>query len=449
MDSRKAWDPEIQAQAIVVGAGAVGMYTALLLARRGCKVILVERRRSILKGSRAIGISPSSLDALRLLGLDRDFVNAGLGIRRVQVFGRRGLLGRVSFDQIPASYPFILSLPQEDYEHILLEAVRKQEGIQFLSGFEAIALDSHPSSGHYRIGIRPAAEQEAGEGPIMPDPRPREGSSNSGAQPEFWISAPLICASDGSNSSMRSLAGRAFPGHFYIHSFVMGDFVDHSGFGQEARLFFTTQGAIESFPLPNGRRRWIAQTPKYHPDPDPGLISRLVKERIGLMLDPNEPEWMSPFAVRRNRIDRYYQFADPLSGRGLLVFLGDAAHLMSPIGGQGMNTGISDAMQLVDALGPFPQKEVDTGWLQTSLRQWESRRIRAYRAAANRAWKSMSLGTVIGTFPSLLRDGLLWLMLNGPGKAQVPIDYAMLSIPHRQVGLERLATSLMEPKAGA
>ena len=35
----------------------------------------------------------------------------------------------------------------------------------------------------------------------------------------------------------------------------MGDFIDKSGFNEEAHLFFTKYGTVESFPLPDGKRR--------------------------------------------------------------------------------------------------------------------------------------------------------------------------------------------------
>ena len=421
MDSRGIGAPP-QTDALVVGAGAVGMFTALLLAKRGRRVLLVERRTDIPAGSRAIGVSPTSLDALRLVGLDGDFSRAGLGIRRVEVFGRRGKLGSVSFDGIPSDYPYILSLPQADNERILLDAVLREPGIEFREGFSAESLRVD-SQGRYCVGFRASA----GEPPA-----------------EFSSSAPLVCACDGSESVLRQLAGRRFAGHFYRHSFVMGDFVDNSGFGEEARLFFTPEGAVESFPLPGGKRRWITQTPAYSAKPAATTIAELVARRIGLRLDPAEPTWISPFGVRRNRIDRYFQTA----GTGFLAFLGDAAHLMSPIGGQGMNTGFADAVQLVEAWESAAVGDPGIGRSEsqitqkriTALTEWERRRIRAFNAAANRAWKSMSLGTVRGRLPSAIRDAALWLMLNGPTKNRVPIDYAMLSIPHRTIGLDPLAS---------
>ena len=60
---------------------------------------------------------------------------------------------------------------------------------------------------------------------------------------------------------------------------------------------------------------------------------------------------------------------------------------------------------------------------------WNQARLKGFKTAADRAWQGMFLGTRTGVLPSLLRNIVLRLMLNGPRKGRVPLDYAMLTIP--------------------
>ena len=60
---------------VIVGAGPAGAATALLLARRGVEVTLVERERHFDRVFRGEALMPSGLDALHQMGL-REKLNA-------------------------------------------------------------------------------------------------------------------------------------------------------------------------------------------------------------------------------------------------------------------------------------------------------------------------------------------------------------------------------------
>ncbi|MFM7208912.1 MAG: FAD-dependent oxidoreductase [Verrucomicrobiota bacterium] len=96
----------------VVGAGPVGLLLACLLRSRGLSVKVLERRESPSGKSAAIGITPPSLDILRRIGVEEEFLRQGVKVRDCFLHGSSGPAGKVSFRNIPGPRPFILSLPQ-------------------------------------------------------------------------------------------------------------------------------------------------------------------------------------------------------------------------------------------------------------------------------------------------------------------------------------------------
>jgi len=392
------------ADVIVLGAGPVGLLAANLLGRRGLHVILVERDADLPSGSRAIGVSPPSLEILSAIGLDKPLVAAGVAIKRVQVHGKQQrLLGTVSFDSVGSAYPFILAVPQPQTMHLLGAALRGAGKVDVCKGSEVTSLFQDDRAVYV---VR----------------RYREGE----VVRLETLGARFVLACDGSKSFARKALGLKFAGRHYRDTFLMGDFPDNTGWENEARLFFTSDGSVEAFPLPQGLRRWIVLTDSYKSETDTAVLASLVEKRTGFSLDPSAARWMSPFGTegfmaRKTRIGR--------------VFLaGDAAHVLSPIGGQGMNTGFADVAAIAGLIAQTPESvPVQGAGFRNRSRSIERSRLRAFRVARNRAWRSMKLGVVRGRFASVFRNLVLRVYLRGPWKKRIPVDYAMMTIPGQQL----------------
>jgi 2-polyprenyl-6-methoxyphenol hydroxylase-like FAD-dependent oxidoreductase len=203
----------------------------------------------------------------------------------------------------------------------------------------------------------------------------------------------------------------------------MGDFLDNTPLGADAHLFFTAAGAVESFPMPEGRRRWIVQTEQRLTEAVSDYISRTVRERTGINLHPADQLNQSSFSPWRLDCAQLH--------RGRVLLCGDAAHVMSPIGGQGMNTGIADAEFAAAMLQAILQgSQPAEPWLQAYAR---CRGIAA-RTAAKRAARGMGLGTWRGVASSLLRDLIMRFCLSrGPMATYVGRWFAMISIPYNSL----------------
>ena len=381
--------------AIIVGGGPVGLLLACLLKQQGKRIRVLEKRTQPIAHSAAIGITPPSLHILAKLGLADEFIAAGTKVRDCFVHGQSTLLGCVTFRDIPDEHRFILALPQVTTIAIL----QRHLGDEFIAtGCEVSGVEQFDD--HCLVCA------SAGE-----------------------LTAAHVIGCDGWRSRVREWAGLDAPVHTYDLHFLMGDFIDRTGFGSEAHVFFTETGPVESFPLPGGRRRWIVGTATPMDQPPPGLVSELTRQRTGIDISVADQVNESAFTPHRFNCGRYYD--------GRIILCGDAAHGMSPIGGQGMNTGFADAEFLAEVLC-----HRDPALLLPAYSRF---RRKAAQSAIFRAEWGMWLGTRKGRSLSLLRDLLLrFLLRHGRLAQQMGRFYAMLTIPFNT--LARVPQTTLPPR---
>lgn len=67
-------------EVLVVGGGPTGLFLAALLAQHGVDVAVLERRPEPSTHSRAIGLHPPALEALRAVGVREAVVDAGVRV---------------------------------------------------------------------------------------------------------------------------------------------------------------------------------------------------------------------------------------------------------------------------------------------------------------------------------------------------------------------------------
>lgn len=362
-------------EVVIIGAGPVGLFLACRLAQRGLAFDLVEARRERSGHSRAIGIHPPALERLAALGLAETFVARGVAIRRGLAFAGTRLLGALDFGSAPASYPFVLSLPQADTEALLEQRLAEL------------------APGALERGLRLSGLEQDAEGVTL--------SLTNAAGARQLRRARFVVGCDGKESRVRHLAGFAFPGSSYPDTYLMGDFAEHSALGTDAAIYLCDEGLVEAFPLPQGRRRWVVRTERLYAEARAEQLTQLILARLGDAPDPATNSMLSPFGVQRH-------LARPVA-QGRVLLAGDAAHVVSPIGGQGMNLGWLDAWEAAEVLEACLTRADDPPRL---LATYDSRRRRAARRASRRAAFNMALGR-----PSRFaaaRNRLVRFMLSGP-----------------------------------
>ena len=377
---------------IIVGAGPIGLLLANILGNFNIKTIIFEKEKSKSLGSKAIGISPPSLSILQKYNLDEIFISKGIKVKDVIVHGTKHQLGHITFDKLSSKYNFILSIPQVETENILEGNLKKYNSVKLEKGKEVIAL-SQLNQIEIKVLDKSTNKEEA-------------------------FSSKYLCACDGNKSTVRNLLNIPFTGDRYKSVFLMADFVDKSGFDNEAHLFFTKKGPVESFPLPGKIRRWIVETKEFMQNPEKGFLESEVKKRIDINLSESRKISESPFGVQHYIIKKYF--------KDMIFFCGDSAHVMSPIGGQGMNTGFADADFCANILNDFLKRgncEAKT------LVRYDRFRRKAAITATHRASLSMHIGIMKGLFISLMRNIIIYLFVR-IFKKMIPPFFSMLTIPY-------------------
>ncbi|WDF33874.1 NAD(P)/FAD-dependent oxidoreductase [Arthrobacter agilis] len=339
---------------IVVGGGPVGLYTALLLRQAGLHAVVLERRAERSSHSRAIGIHPPALRALEACGIADELRSRGVRIRDGVARSGGRHVGTVSFSTLPGEERYVLAVPQAVTEEILER--RLEQDFPGTLQRDVAVVTTHDAGDHV-LAVTRAHGRDA------------------------VLRAKLVVAADGARSSIRDDAGIRAPSRRYPDCYVMGDFQDETGDGDDAVLYLETGGIVESFPLPDGIRRWVVRLGCPVERPTAEDLTDLIRARTGVDVAPGTNSMLSAFGVQSRLAERF------VSGRTVLV--GDAAHEISPIGGQGMNLGWLDAARLVPIIAASLRDGDDVA---ARLALYERDRRAQAALARRKAHLNMALG---------------------------------------------------------
>jgi 3-(3-hydroxy-phenyl)propionate hydroxylase len=313
--------PEADVDVAIVGFGPVGALSALLLARAGLRVAILERSREPVILPRAVGLDGESMRTFQRIGLV-DAVNAIVQPAREteQVCftdsRRQPLFGLEIPQHGPNGWRDVLFFDQPELEALLREQVARQDGIEVLLGHEVVALEQ--TRDDVTLRTRSAA--------------------SSGPQD---LRASFVLGCDGASSFVRSAVGIDWLSLGYDQDWLVVDIVQ----SPEADLPLVTMQVCDPARLttyvcvkdPN--RRWEFQLLEGETREE-----MLRPEKIEELLRP----WLPPehYELRRSAVYQFHAATADRWREGRVFLAGDAAHQTPPFLGQGLNAGFRDAVNL-------------------------------------------------------------------------------------------------------
>jgi 2-polyprenyl-6-methoxyphenol hydroxylase-like FAD-dependent oxidoreductase len=385
-----------ETRCVIAGGGPGGAMLALLLARRGVPVTLLEAHKDFDREFRGDTIHPSTLEILDQLGL-ADKVHQ---FPHSKVYGptfetESGTFQPFDLRRLKTKFPYILMVAQSKFLEFLTGEAAKYP--QFRLSMGANVCDLIRENGTVR-GVRYQTSEREGE-----------------------VRAPLTVGADGRHSRVRHLMGiepvKTAPPMdvlWFRLPKLEDDAKSATGlmgrFGAGRILVVLERGDHwqVAFVFPKGQYQEVKAA---------GLET--MRQAI-VELEPGFAEhvktlqeWrqLSLLSVESSRCPLWHQ-------PGLLL-IGDAAHVMSPVGGVGINYAIQDAVVAANGLAkPLLEGHVEDRHLAEVQRQREfpTRFIQRFQAVM----QSRLLAPALGSTHAIQIPALFRLLVRMPILRDLP-----------------------------
>jgi 3-(3-hydroxy-phenyl)propionate hydroxylase len=307
---------------VVVGAGPVGLGAALDLQRQGTPVLLLDEDDTVSVGSRGVCYAKRALEILDRYGVGDAVCDKGVSWN----------VGRTFFREQEV-YNFNL-VPEPDHHRPGMVNLQQYYLEEYMAARAAALPDID-----LRWRNKVVSVAQSGQGVTL------KVETEDGF---YTVEAEWLIAADGARSPIRRMLGLDVEGKIFMDRFLIADVVMKADFPAE---------------------RWFWFDPPFHPgqsvllhkqtdsvfridfqlgwdaDPEEEKKPENVIPRIKAMLGAFdgtarefELEWVSVYTFQCRRMASF--------NHGRVLFVGDAAHQVSPFGARGANSGLQDADNL-------------------------------------------------------------------------------------------------------
>ncbi|RFP12610.1 FAD-dependent oxidoreductase [Duganella sp. BJB475] len=336
---------EYMIDVVVVGAGPVGLLTAIELTLGGARVLVLERLAAPSTAMKAFGIGPPGVEALMRRGMSEAI--AAAEARSFAEMEQAGAVLRGRASKFSGHFAG-LSLIRKDAQK---EPERRPRPV------DQQALEAMLAERAQALGIEVRRECDVAEFVQQPDGVEVEWTAPGGAG---RIRCAYLVGCDGGRSLVRKMAGFDFPGTPPTLTFYQAV----AEIDQPERLlplgWHRTSGGMFSFGPAPGRLLMLdfSGPPEDRQAPVTREEVEAVLRRVsGADVRVRALESGSRWTDHTRLVDTYR--------RGRVLLGGDAAHVHTPFGGQGLGLGLVDAANLGWKLAAVIRGEMPDSLLDT------------------------------------------------------------------------------------
>ena len=328
--------PPLRKPLIVIGAGPVGLAAAVDARLQGLPVLVLDDDKTVSVGSRAVCYAKRALEVLDRLGVGQPVCELGVSWNVGRTFLDEQEVYQFNLVPEPGhKRPGMVNLQQYHIEEMLI-ARALELGADIRWQHKVTAVTRHDD--HATLTVE------------TPD-----GS--------FEIEADWLVVADGARSPIRRHLGLDIEGRVFQDRFLIADVVMKADYPAERWFWFDPPFHRNQSVLLHKQSNNVWRVDfqlGWDADPEEEKKPEKVLPRLKAMLGDDRPfelEWVSIYTFQCRRMTDFRH--------GRVLFVGDAAHQVSPFGARGANSGFQDADDLMWKLalviqGRAPERLLDT-----------------------------------------------------------------------------------------
>jgi 2-polyprenyl-6-methoxyphenol hydroxylase-like FAD-dependent oxidoreductase len=366
-----------QTEALVVGAGPVGLASALFLAEAGVEVEIIDREPRTAARSYACALHPAVLKLLDRLGLTDALAAEGRRVGLIGFYDGKDRKAELNLAKAGGEFPYILIVPQDTLESLLEKRLRDRGvAVNWNHRFD----DLQQGSDDVTVTIERLGGTSTGY--IVPH-------WETVVEDRFAFSAQFVLGCDGNNSLVRRRANIESTKVSGPEFFAAYEFEGVTAADDEVKVVLDPVSTNVLWPLSGNKHRWTFQMIKSELSSEFPEKERRAVRVLRSAVDENLRQYVEKIAHRRAPwfaagvkevtwcTDVVFEQRVVKSfGLGRVWLAGDAAHQCGPVGAQSMNVGILEAESLVAKLKRVLREEAPFASLeaynQEQLKEWQS-----------------------------------------------------------------------------